>query len=193
MIARFVLVPMVVALLGSLLMAFALLSPVSAQDPLPTPEGRLGGRMPLPTAEALPGGALPQNTPSPAGHPLVGTWLLTFAEPAQAAAQASFADDGLVTFVDDAGNRGAGVWIPSGQQSGVLALVVRVADASGQRPQIMMLQGTIDVGAPGDAATLVWKYTVETVDGSVTSSERAGPFTATGKRGDEQLIVPKPE
>lgn len=181
------------ALLVSLVIvfvAFGLPRSVSAQDPFPTPEGRLGGRMPLPTAEGLPGGALPQDTPAPSGHPLVGAWLLTFAEPDRAPAQAMLGEDGIVTLVDAAGNRGAGVWIPSGQQSGVLAVVVPAADATGRSPQLTMLQGSIEVGTPGDAATL--RYTVETVDGSETTAERAGPFTARGQRLDEQLIVPTP-
>jgi hypothetical protein len=184
MIGRFLVVLLVVALLMSLFIAFGLPGFVLAQDPLPTPEGRLGGRMPLPTAESLLGGAQGQNTPSPAGHPLVGTWLLTFAEPDRAPAQVMLGDDGLVSFVDAAGQSGAGVWMPSGQQSGILAVVVRSADASGREPPITMLQGPIKVGMPGDAATL--DYTVESVDGSEATAERAGPFTATGQRVDEQ-------
>ena len=194
MIGRFVIVLTAGLLLVSLFITFGLPRSVSAQDPFPTPEGRLGGGMPLPTAEGLPGGAPPQNTPAPSGHPLVGAWLLTFAEPDRAPAQVLLGDDGIVTFVDAGGNRGAGVWIPSGQQSGVLAVAVRVADASGRSPQLTMLQGSIEVGVPGDAATL--RYMVETVDGSETTeatAERAGPFTARGQRVDEQLIVPTPE
>jgi hypothetical protein len=191
MLGRVVLVLMALGLLVSILVAVGLPRPVSAQDPLPTPEGRLGGRMPLPTAEGLPGGALLQNTPAPSGHPLVGTWLLTFAEPDRAPAQAMLGDDGMVTFVDAMGNRGAGIWLPSGQQSGVLAVAVAAVDESARPPQIAMLQGLIEVGTPGNAATLV--YTVETVDGSETTAERAGPFTARGQRVDEQLIVPARE
>src|SRR5918994_4923274 len=100
------------ALLVSLLIAFSLARPMSAQDLFPTPEGRLGGRMPLPTAEGLPGGPLPQDTPAPSGHPLAGAWLLTFTEPDQAPAQVVLGEDGTATFVDAAGNRGAGAWMP---------------------------------------------------------------------------------
>jgi hypothetical protein len=185
MIGRFIVVLMAVALLVSLFIAFGLPRPASAQDPLPTPEGRLGGRMPLPTAENPLGGALPQNTPAPAGHPLFGAWLLTFAEPDRVPAQVVLGDDGLVTFTDAAGNRGSGVWMPSGQQSGILALVAPAVDRSAGSPQITLLQGRIEVGAPGDATTLLCTYTVETVDGSETTAERAGPFTARGQRIDE--------
>ena len=188
MIGRLVLVLMVVALLVSLLIAFGPRRPVSAQDPLPTPVGQLGGRMPLPTAEGLPAGSQPQNTPPPSGHSLVGAWLFTFAEPDRAPAQVVFGDDGIVTLIDAAGNRGAGVWTPNGPQGGVIAVVAQESDESGRSPQITMLQGRIDVGTPGDAITLV--YTVEPVDGSRTSTETAGPFTATGQRVDHQLIVP---
>ena len=180
MIGRVVLVLMTVALLGSLLIAFDLPHPVSAQDPLPTPAGRLGGREPLPTAEGLLDVPRPQNTPTLTGHPLVGAWLLTFAEPTQAPAQVVFGDDGLVSFIDAVGNRGAGVWMPSGQQSGVLAVAVQGTDESGRSGQIAMLQGPIDVETPGDAATLV--YTIETVDGSGATAERRGSFTARGQR-----------
>jgi hypothetical protein len=147
--------------------------------------------MPLPTAEGRLGGSLPQNTPAPSGHPLVGAWLLTFTEPNRAPAQVVFGDDDLVTFIDATGNRGAGVWMPSGQQSGAVAVVVRVDDASRQIPQITMLQGSIEVGASGDGVTLV--YTIETVDGSAATAQTAGPFTARGDRVDEQLIVPTSE
>ena len=113
------------ALLVGLFILFGLARPMSAQDLFPTPEGRLGGRMPLPTAESLPGGPLPQDTPAPSGHALAGAWLLTFAEPDQAPAQAVLGDDGMVTFIDADGNRGAGIWVPNGEQGGVLAIVVR--------------------------------------------------------------------
>jgi hypothetical protein len=193
MIGRCGLALMVGALLVSLHISFGMPRPMFAQDLFPTPEGRLGGRMPLPTAESLPGGSLPQDTPAPSGHPLVGAWLLTFAEPDHAAIQAVFGDDGIVSLIDAAGNQGAGVWIPSGQQSGILAIVVWEADESDRPPQITILQGPIEVGMSGDAATLDFKYTIETVDGSGSTSTRTGPFTATGRRADEQLIVPTPE
>ena len=173
------------ALLGGLFILFGLARPMLAQDLFPTPEGRLGGRMPLPTAENPLAGALPQNTPAPAGHSLAGAWLLTFTEPDRAPAQVVLGDDGLVTFTDAAGNRGAGVWMPSGPQGGILVIVVPAVDGSGGPPQITMLQGRIEVGTPGDAATLLCTYTVETVDGSETTAERAGPFTARGQRIDE--------
>ena len=185
MIGRFVVMLMAVALLTSLVIAFRLPGSVSAQDPFPTPEGRLGGRMPLPTAENPLAGALPQDTPAPAGHPLVGAWLLTSAEPDRAPAQVVLGDDGLVEVVDAAGTRGVGVWMPSGQQSGILAVVVPAVDGPEGSPRITMLQGRIEVGTPGDAATLLCTYTVETVDGSETTAERAGPFTARGQRIDE--------
>ncbi len=190
MIGRVVLL-MALALLASILIVFALPPLVSAQDPLPTPQGQLGGRMPLPTAVGLPVGSQPQNTPERARHPLVGTWLLTFAEPDRPPAQAVFKDDGIVTIIDGMGNRGSGVWMPSGQQSGILAVAVREGDASERSAQIRMLQGTIDVGTSGDAATL--DYAIEVVAGSGAISERTGPFTAMGQRVDEQLIVPTPE
>ncbi|HZA93651.1 MAG TPA: hypothetical protein VE420_13595 [Gemmatimonadales bacterium] len=191
MIGRFVLMLIVGVLLVSLLIALDLPRPVSAQDPLPTPAGQLGGRMPLPTAEGRLGGSPPQDTPAPSGHPLVGAWLLTFTEPNRAPAQVVFGDDDLVTFIDAIGSRGAGVWTRSGRQSGVVAVVVREAGEPGQPRQITMLEGSIEVGASGDAVTLV--YTIETVDGSAATAQTAGPFTARGHRVDEQLIVPTSE
>src|SRR5215217_9652908 len=100
MIGRCGLALMVGALLVSLHIAFGMPRPMFAQDLFPTPEGRLGGRMPLPTAESLPGGSLPQDTLAPSGHPLVGAWLLTFAEPDRAPAQAVFADYGIASFIN---------------------------------------------------------------------------------------------
>ena len=181
------------ALLVGLFILFGLTRSMSAQDLFPTPEGRLGGRMPLPTAETLPGGPLAQDTPAPSGHALAGAWLLTFAEADQAPAQAVLGDDGMVTFVDADGNRGAGIWVPNGEQGGVLAIVVGEADASSPPHEMTILRGPIEVETLGDAVTLSFAYTVETVDESGAASEPAGPFTATGQRADEQLIVPTPE
>src|SRR5918995_609660 len=148
MIGRVVVVLMLVALLGSPL-AFGLARPVAAQDPVPTPVGQLGGPMPLPTAEGLLGCSLSQNTPEPSHHPLVGTWLLTFAEGDQTPARVEFGNDGFVLFTDAGGNRGAGVWIPRGERSGVLAVAVREADVSDRPRQITAVQGLIDVGTSG--------------------------------------------
>jgi len=192
MIGRVVLMLALVALLVSLL-AFGLPRPVSAQDPMPTPVGQLGGPMPLPTAPGLLGGSLPQETPTPAParHPLVGTWLLAFAEGNQAAAQVVFGDDGLVLFTDSARGRGAGVWIPRRERSGVLAVALREADGSDPPRAITLLQGPVEVGSSGDVMTL--RYTIETVEGSGAAAERTGPFTATGQRVGEQAGVPTPE
>jgi hypothetical protein len=190
MIGRFILVLTLVALLMSLLLSFGPPRPLAAQDLLPTPVGHLGGPIPLPTAENLPGGSLPENTPEPARHPLAGTWLLAF-EGDLAPAQVVFGDDGLVMFTDAVGNRGAGVWIPSGEQSAVLAVVVRKADELDRPRQITILQGPIDVGASGDVAMLT--YTIETVDESGATADRTGPFTATGQRVGGGVGVPTPE
>jgi hypothetical protein len=190
MIGRFILVLTLVALLVSLLLSFGSPHPLAAQDLLPTPVGHLGGPMPLPTAPGLIGDSPLQNTPVPAGHPLVGTWLLAF-EGDMAPAEVVFGDDGLVMFTDAVGNRGAGVWIPSGEQSAVLAVVVRKVDELDRPRQITILQGPIDVGASGDVATLT--YTIETVDESGATADRIGPFTATGQRVGGGVGVPTPE
>jgi hypothetical protein len=193
MIGRAVLMLTLVALLVSLLLAVGPPRPVSAQDPMPTPVGQLGGPMPLPTAPGLPGGSLAQETPTsvPAQHPLVGTWLLTFAEGDQAPAQVVFGDDGFVLFTDAAGNRGAGVWTPREGQSGVLAVVVRAAEASDPPRPITLLQGPVEMGSSGDVMSL--RYTIETVEGSGAAAGRTGPFSATGQRVGEQMGAPTPE
>jgi len=184
MIGRYGLALIAGALLVSFAIPFGMPRPMSAQDLFPTPEGRLGGRMPLPTGEAVPAESLPEDTPAPSGHPLVGEWLLDFAETDRAPAQVEFNEDGSVTLFDAHGNRGAGVWMSSDPQSGVLALTVREADESDRPQQIAILQGPVEVGTAGDAGTLNFTYTVETVDGSGAHSESAGPFTAMGQRAD---------
>src|SRR5215213_2472429 len=189
MFGRIALMLTLVALLGSLI-AFWLPRSVSAQDPWPTPVGQLGGRMPMPTAQGPIGGSLPQTPPVPDHHPLVGTWLLAF-EGDRAPAQVVFGADGFVLLTDAGGNQGAGVWIPRGEQSGVMAVAIREADASDRPQPITMLQGPIDVGASGDMATL--RYTIETVEESGATAERAGPFTAVGQRVGEERGGPTPE
>ena len=193
MIGRVVLMLTLVALLASFLVAFELPRPVSAQDPMPTPAGQLGGPMPLPTAPGPLGGPLPQDTPTPApaDHPLLGTWLLTFPEADQAPAQVVLGDDGFVLFTDAAGNQGAGVWTPHGEQNGVLAIAVRAGDAADPPRPITLLQGSIEVGISGDLATL--RYTIGTVDGSGAPAEQAGPFTATAQRVSGHGGVPTPD
>jgi hypothetical protein len=193
MIGRFGLALVAGAVLVSLLIAFGPPHPMSAQDLFPTPEGRLGGRMPLPTAEGVPSGSLPQDTPEPSGHSLAGTWLFTFPEPDQAPAQAVFGDDGMVSYIDTDGNWGAGVWMPSGQQSGVLVIVVRDSDASDGPNEMTILRGPIEVETPGDAPALNFTYTMEAVDETGAASGQSGPFTATGQRANEQSIVPAPD
>ena len=190
MIGRFILVLTLVALLVSLLLSFGSPRPLAAQDLLPTPVGHLGGPVPLPTAPGLIGDSPLQNTPVPAGHLLVGTWLLAF-EGDLAPAEVVFGEDGLVTVTDALGNRGAGAWIASGELSGVLAVVVRDADESDRPQQITILQGPIDVETSGDVATLT--YTIETVEESGTTSERTGPFTARGQRVGTGVGIPTPE
>jgi hypothetical protein len=190
MIGRFILVLTLVALLVSLLLSFALPRPLAAQDFLPTPVGHLGGPMPLPTAPGLIGDSPLQNTPVPAGHPLVGTWLLAF-EGDMAPAEVVFGEDGLVMFTDALGNRGAGAWIPSGELSGVLAVVVREAGEPDRPRQIRILRGPIDVGTSGDVVSLA--YTIETIAESGASAEQTGPFTATGQRVGAGVGVPTPE
>ena len=189
MIGRLILMLTLAGLLMSLLAAFGPPRDVSAQDPMPTPVGQLGGPMPLPTAPGLLGGSLPQETPTPAParHLLVGTWLMTFAEGDQAAAQVVFGDDGLVLFTDAARGRGAGVWIPRGERSGVLAVAVREADASDPPQPITLLQGPVEVGSSGDVMTL--RYTIETVEESGATVDRADPFTAVGQRVGEGRSV----
>jgi hypothetical protein len=55
---------------------------------------------------------------------------------------------------------------------------------------VAILRGPIEVEPADDAGTLHFTYSVETVDESGAASQSAGPFTATGQRADEQLIVP---
>jgi hypothetical protein len=193
MIGRFGALLIAGALLVSLFIAFGPARPLSAQDLFPTPEGRLGGRMPLPTVEGLPSGSLPENTPEPSDQPLAGAWLLTFAEADQAPAQAVLGDDGMVTYIDADGNRGVGVWKPSGAQSGALVIVVGEANSPDQPNELTILRGPIEIQTTGDTVTLDFRYTLEAVDESGAAAEPAGPFTATGQRADEQLIVPTPD
>ena len=179
MIGRLIITLTLVSLLATLLSTFSSSQRVSAQDPLPTPVGHLGGPMPLPTAPGLPAAPLPLETPRPPQHSLVGTWIFTFAERDQAPAQVVFGDDGLASFADGEGNQGAGVWIPRGEHEGVLAVGIR-ADERSSQPPIMMLQAQIAVAISGDDATV--RYTIEAVDESGAAPERSGPFTAVGQR-----------
>jgi hypothetical protein len=177
MLARLMLGLIALVLLGTLLGAVHRAPPTSAYEPLPTPVGQLGGREPLPTAVGMP--TPPSSVPPPASgdHRLVGAWSLVV--PEAAPARLVLSADGLAGFVDGAGHRGAGVWVPRGSQRGDVVVAVRSAGLSAESP-ITLLQGTILLGPGPDAVTL--EYRTAPVAGPGTPAAPTGPFHATGRR-----------
>lgn len=99
-----------------------------------------------------------------AAHPLVGTWIVQFEDPAAHPAIAVWAADG--SFID-AGNGLAGVWEATGERTALHTWVFFPPDNSGY----VVVSGTITVDETGDAWTQPYSSMVVTPDGTVVNTE----------------------
>jgi hypothetical protein len=94
------------------------------------------------------------------GHPLAGTWIVTFEDPSQPPAIGIWGADG--SFVS-AGNL-YGVWEASGPRTALFTWVTFFDDGSGY----LVVTGTITVDASGDEWTHPYSSMKVGADGSVT-------------------------
>ena len=99
------------------------------------------------------------------GHPLVGTWIVQFEDPAEPPAVAVWGADG--SFVD-AGNGLVGVWEATGPRTALHSWLLFIPDGSGY----VLVSGTITVDETGDAWTQPYSSMVVAPDGTVVTTER---------------------
>ena len=119
-----------------------------------------------------PGAVAQDATPDAvAGHPLVGSWVvIDVSEPGDTPSVTVFTGDGIV--LDAAAEGGAaGSWEPTGPRSAAVTFVVPVAED--EFAGSIIIRGTIEVDAAGDAFTSPYSYTVVAADGTVVDAGRS--------------------
>jgi hypothetical protein len=123
-----------------------------------------------------PGTAAQDGTPAAglAGHPLVGTWIVS--GPDVTPAIATFGADGIVVDVE-IDTTFAGTWEVTGPQTAATTFGGFYVD-SGFGASVI-IRATIEVDATGDAFTADYSYTAVGADGTVLDS---GTGTVTGTR-----------
>jgi hypothetical protein len=124
------------------------------------------GAASLGLALAWPVAAQESSPVSMTGHPLVGTWIIHFEDPAEGPAVGVWGADG--SFVD-AGSGHAGVWQATGPTTALHSWVHVFAQAG----NYVVVSGTIEVDASGDTWTQPYTSMVVTADGTVVGGRSA--------------------
>ena len=122
--------------------------------------GGLGMALATPARHAFAQEASPESL---AGHPVAGTWIVSFESPADPPAVAVWGADG--SFID-AVTGYTGVWQATGPQT-ALHTWVRVFDEDGT---YLVVSGTIEVDASGDTFTQPYSSMVVAADGTVLNT-----------------------
>jgi hypothetical protein len=107
-----------------------------------------------------------------AGHPVAGTWIVIFENPADPPAVSVWAADG--SFIDAAGGL-TGAWQPTGPRT-ALHTWIRVFEEDGT---YLVVSGTIEVAASGDHFTQPYSSMVVAADGTVINT---GSGTVSARR-----------
>ncbi len=158
--------------------------------------GLLAGRG-LPGARAHDGTPIPTaGTPIPVGHPLVGSWRVTFAfeaqnqPPVELISLATYTSDGTLV-VANAGQmpslplgaglfltEGHGAWVPTGERAADATFVFVMLDQSGGLASINTARTSLEVNATGDA--YVGTFTLDMVEpeGNPFAPPARGTFEA---------------
>jgi hypothetical protein len=115
------------------------------------------------------------STPSAAmaGHPLVGTWIVT--EAGGTPAVIAFTSDGIVVDTEIDGGTGVGSWHPTGDRSAALTFVIPVNESGFSG--IIVIRATGEVDADGATFTAPYSITGQGADGTVIFSDQ-GQVTA---------------
>ena len=131
-------------------------------------------------------------TPGPAAaHPLVGSWVLN--DPQVGPSLIAFTADGIVI---DAGATapGIGSWRPTGPRAGAFTIVLQRAGEGSVGT--IVVRGTAEVDAGGDALTAPFSATVVAPDGTVvgsregTATARRIPVEPAGAQGTPLAVYP---
>jgi hypothetical protein len=109
-----------------------------------------------------------------AGHPLVGTWILT--DPNGTPSVTAFTSDGIVVETEIEGGVGVGSWQPTGERTAAVTFVVPIHEAGFEA--IVVIRATGEVAADGATFTAEYSVTGQGPDGSVIFSDH-GQVTGT--------------
>ena len=125
----------------------------------------------------------------PVGHPLVGSWLITFPDvPGTPPSLYTFDADGTVVGSSATGARHGG-WEATGDRSGAFTVLGLAGEGPAAFRELVELRGTVDVDETGDGFALTYFAAPILPDGTSLPSE--GPFTAAGERIEvDRLAVP---
>lgn len=130
-------------------------------------------------ADALAQDATPA---APAGHPIVGAWLIDVDadDPANPPGLVIFRDDGTYLQADPDGRTGVGSWEATGPDTAALTALFHGQDETGDFADTTKVRATVEVADDGDALTA--EYTLEFIGPDGTSGGEIGPGTATAER-----------
>ena len=131
-------------------------------------------------------GGAEDGTPVAAGHPLVGTWVVTETSPPAGGpppvtAVATFFADGnaLVTGFGDGQRPLQGVWSAAGERGVTFTVVGLVVGGGGETDgSLRRIRASVEVGAAGDAFTAAYTFETLNPDGSVGFTYM-GPLAGT--------------
>lgn len=148
-------------------------------------------------AGGLPGTTAHEGTPAATGHPLVGSWQVTYTfagqtqPPVQLISLATYAADGTVV-VANAGQLpvvplgaglfftgGHGAWSPSGANGAEATYRFLMLDQSGGLASVNTVRSTVEVDATGDANVGTFMLDMVTPRGTPFAPQASGTFEAT--------------
>lgn len=101
-----------------------------------------------------------------AGHPILGTWLVT--DPNGSPSVTSFTADGVVVDVEADGGTALGTWRPTGDRTAAFTMLLLVSDADFAAS--VQINVTVEIDATGDAGTGDYSYTAVLADGTVVDA-----------------------
>jgi hypothetical protein len=109
-----------------------------------------------------------------AGHPLIGTWIVT--DPTGSPSVTAFTADGIMLDTEvGGGGSGVGTWEATGERTAAFTLVIPIADPQFQA--VIVIRGTVEIDAAGDTATVPYSITGVGSDGAVVFTDE-GQVTA---------------
>jgi hypothetical protein len=127
------------------------------------------------TATASHAAAQEASPSAMAGHPIVGTWIITrdITNTTQVPVVVVFTADG--GFIDP-GQRVAGVWEPTGPQSAAMTIIPFIEEGNGGYG---VVRATMEVDEGGDTMTGFSAITIVAPDGTVVASPEGSNGRAT--------------
>ncbi len=113
------------------------------------------------------GGVRAQGTTPMAGHPLIGTWIVT--DPTGSPSVISFTADGTVTEIQADGGIGLGTWMATGANTAAFTFVILLSGPDFTASVQINVSVTID--ASGNSGAAPYSLTVVLPDGTVVASD----------------------